>query len=52
MAAFEIPSISPELEATISSGLEEVESVLTARIEGRYLFANRSEEHTSELQSH
>ena len=45
MAAFGIPSLSPELEATISSGLAEVESVLTARIEGRYLFANETSRH-------
>ena len=45
MAAFGIPSLSPELEATISSGLAEVESVLTTRIEGRYLFANETSRH-------
>ena len=45
MAAFGIPSLSPELEATISSGLAEVESVLNARIEGRYLFANETSRH-------
>ena len=45
MAAFGIPSLSPDLEATISSGLAEVESVLNARIEGRYLFANETSRH-------
>ena len=45
MAAFGIPSLSPELEATISGGLAEVESVLTARIEGKYLFANETSRH-------
>ena len=45
MAAFGIPSLSPELEATISSGLAEVETVLTTRIQGRYLFANETSRH-------
>ena len=45
MAAFGIPSLSPELEATIASGLGEVESMLNARIEGKYLFANETSRH-------
>jgi hypothetical protein len=42
MAAFGIPSLSTELEATIASGLADVESILTQRIEGKYLFANET----------
>ena len=45
MAAFGIPSLAPELEATITSGLGEVESILTSRIEGKYLFANETARH-------
>ena len=45
MAAFGIPSLSPELEATIAAGLAETESLLNARIEGRYLFANETSRH-------
>ena len=45
MAAFGIPSLAPELEATITSGLAEVESMLTSRIEGKYLFANETARH-------
>ena len=45
MAAFGIPSLAPELEATITSGLAEVESILTSRIEGKYLFANETARH-------
>ena len=45
MAAFEIPSLAPELEATITSGLSDVESMLTSRIEGKYLFANETSRH-------
>ena len=45
MAAFGIPSLSPELEATIASGLGEIESMLNARIEGKYLFANETSRH-------
>ena len=45
MAAFGIPSLSPELEATIAAGLNETESLLNSRIEGRYLFANETSRH-------
>lgn len=45
MAAFGIPSLSPELEATIAAGLNETESLLNLRIEGRYLFANETSRH-------
>ncbi|MFM8447149.1 MAG: polyprenyl synthetase family protein [Candidatus Nanopelagicaceae bacterium] len=45
MAAFGIPSLSPELEATIAAGLAETESLLNTRIEGRYLFANETSRH-------
>jgi heptaprenyl diphosphate synthase len=45
MAAFGIPSLSTELEATIASGLADVESILTQRIEGKYLFANETSRH-------
>ncbi len=45
MAAFGIPSLSPELEATIAAGLSETESLLNSRIEGRYLFANETSRH-------
>ena len=45
MAAFGIPSLSPELEALISGGLADVESMLTERIEGKYLFANETSRH-------
>lgn len=45
MAAFGIPSISPELEAAIAAGLKDVESILTKRIEGKYLFANETSKH-------
>ena len=45
MAAFGIPSLAPELETTITSGLAEVESMLTSRIEGKYLFANETARH-------
>lgn len=45
MAAFGIPSISPELEATIAAGLKDVESILAKRIEGKYLFANETSKH-------
>jgi heptaprenyl diphosphate synthase len=45
MAAFGIPSLSPELEATIASGLTDIESILNSRIEGKYLFANETSRH-------
>jgi heptaprenyl diphosphate synthase len=45
MAAFGIPSLSPELEATIASGLADIESILNSRIEGKYLFANETSRH-------
>lgn len=45
MAAFGIPSLSPELEATIASGLANVESILNERIQGKYLFANETSRH-------
>lgn len=45
MAAFGIPSLSPELEATIAAGLTEIEGVLNSRIEGKYLFANETSRH-------
>ena len=45
MAAFGIPSLSPELEATIGTGLVEIESMLNSRIEGKYLFANETSRH-------
>lgn len=45
MAAFGIPSISPELEATIAAGLKDVELILNQRIEGKYLFANETSKH-------
>ena len=45
MAAFGIPSLSTELEALISGGLADVESMLTERIEGKYLFANETSRH-------
>ena len=35
MAAFGIPSLSPELEANIAAGLTEIEGVLNSRIEGK-----------------
>ena len=45
MAAFGIPSLSLELEATIAQGLGEVETMLNNRIEGKYLFANETSRH-------
>ncbi|MFM7860509.1 MAG: polyprenyl synthetase family protein, partial [Candidatus Nanopelagicaceae bacterium] len=45
MSNFGIPSLAPELEATISSSLIEVESILNSRIQGRYLFANETSRH-------
>ena len=45
MAAFGIPSLSPELEVTIASGLADVESILNERIQGKYLFANETSRH-------
>ena len=45
MAAFGIPSLSPELEAKIAAGLAEIEGVLNSRIEGKYLFANETSRH-------
>ena len=45
MAAFGIPSLSPELEATIASGLADVEGILNERIQGKYLFANETSRH-------
>ena len=45
MAAFGIPSLSPELEAKITAGLTEIEGVLNSRIEGKYLFANETSRH-------
>ncbi len=45
MAAFGIPSLSPELEATIASSLADVESILNDRIQGKYLFANETSRH-------
>ena len=48
MAAFGIPSLSPELEATIAAGLADIEILLNERIEGRYLFANETSRHLVE----
>jgi heptaprenyl diphosphate synthase len=48
MAAFGIPSLSPELEATIAAGLADIEMLLNERIEGRYLFANETSRHLVE----
>ena len=45
MAAFGIPSLSPELEAKIATGLADIESILNTRIEGKYLFANETSRH-------
>ena len=45
MAAFGIPSLSPELEGLIAGGLADVEAMLTRRIEGKYLFANETSRH-------
>ena len=45
MSVFGIPSLTPELESNISNGLTEVESILTSRIEGKYLFANETSRH-------
>ena len=45
MSAFALPSLSPELEATIAAGLAETETILNQRIEGRYLFANETARH-------
>lgn len=45
MAAFGIPSLSSELEATIAASLSDIESVLNQRIEGKYLFANETSRH-------
>ena len=45
MASFGIPSLSPELEATIASSLADVESILNERIQGKYLFANETSRH-------
>ena len=45
MSNFGIPSLAPELEATIAAGLGEVEAILTDRIQGRYLFANETSRH-------
>jgi heptaprenyl diphosphate synthase len=45
MSAFGIPSLSPELEQTIASSLADVESILNARIQGKYLFANETSRH-------
>ena len=47
MAAFGIPSLSPELEATIAAGLADTERLLNSRIEGRYLFANETSDRKS-----
>ena len=48
MAAFGIPSLSPELEATIAAGLADIEILLNERIEGRYSFANETSRHLVE----
>jgi heptaprenyl diphosphate synthase len=48
MAAFGIPSLSPELEATIAAGLSDIEILLNERIEGKYLFANETSRHLVE----
>ena len=48
MSAFGIPSLSPELEATIAAGLADIEMLLNERIEGRYLFANETSRHLVE----
>jgi hypothetical protein len=45
MSAFGIPSLSSELEQTIASSLADVESILNARIQGKYLFANETSRH-------
>jgi len=45
MSKFGIPSLAPELEATIATSLAEVESLLGERIQGRYLFANETSKH-------
>ena len=45
MSNFGIPSLAPELEATIFSGLSEVEAILNSRIQGKYLFANETSRH-------
>ena len=45
MSSFALPSLSPELEATIAAGLAETETILNQRIEGRYLFANETARH-------
>lgn len=45
MSTFGIPSLSPELEASIASGLSEVEEILNTRIQGKYLFANETAHH-------
>ena len=39
MSKFGIPSLSPDLEAEIASGLSDTEKILNERIEGKYLFA-------------
>ena len=45
MSNFGIPSLAPELEATITTSLSEVESILNSRIQGKYLFANETSRH-------
>lgn len=45
MSNFGIPSLAPELEATIATSLGEVESILNSRIQGKYLFANETSRH-------
>ncbi len=45
MSNFGIPSLAPELEATIATSLSEVESILNSRIQGKYLFANETSRH-------
>lgn len=45
MSKFGIPSLSPDLEAVIASGLSDTEKILNERIEGKYLFANETARH-------
>jgi heptaprenyl diphosphate synthase len=45
MSTFGIPSLSPELEAVIASGLSDTEKILNERIDGKYLFANETARH-------
>lgn len=45
MSSFGLPNLEPELEATIASGLSQVEAMLTSKIQGKYLFANETSRH-------